>query len=433
MMLQDEDTLANGSFQQAGEPDRPADAGHSPRRRKRLASHMRACVLWSLALFVATQVAVQIITQISCPYLRDPEFGYKLNRLSEQIAEEPDRPLLVLLGTSRTGQGVRPGVMPDLRTADGRKPFVYNFSQVGSGALAELVTLHRLLDAGIRPNWVAVEILPALLGRPIDVFDSSSGTCRLNWNDVRLLCRYVDDSFELKRRWLRDQLAPCFAHRFSFMNHYASDSMPWRLRLDHWKHLDRWGWSDIGTDSQPLVLVPSALEVTRMTYFEDLQHLQIAPMQDHAMRDLIALCRKEGIPALFYLMPEGSLFRSWYAPAVNACINGYLTGLSKELGVPIVDLRTWMEDLYFGDSHHLYRKGASLFSQRFAPEVLGRLVQGKTASLPNLMAPLTDPYPEQQDRVPLMTLQKTPGQPNSPTLSIESKARLPARDGAEPK
>jgi hypothetical protein len=433
-MFKEEDFLANGRRQPAGKSDQLADAGRSPRGRQRLAAHTRACLLWGLTFFAASQGTVLLVTQSLMPHLRDPEFGYKLNALRQQHAAEPDRPLFVLLGTSRTGQGVRPGVMPDLQTADGRKPLVFNFSQVGSGPLAELVTLRRLLDAGIRPDWLAVEILPALLGRAVDVFDAGTGICRLNWNDVRLLCPYVADPITLQRRWYKDQLEPWYAHRFSFMNHYASDCVPWRLRLDHWKQLDRWGWSDIGSDSQPLVLVPTALEVTRSTYYDDLQHMQIAPMQDRALRDLLALCRQEGIPTLLYLMPEGTIFRSWYAPAVSACINDYLTRLSRECGVPVVDLRTWMEDKYFGDSHHLYRMGAARFSRRFAPEVLACLVQGKPASLPSLMVPIAEPYPEEQRvRAPAMTLQTQPGKPVSPTLAIDQSQLRPnrARSAAE--
>jgi hypothetical protein len=126
-------------------------------------------------------------------------------------------------------------------------------------------------------------------------------------------------------------------------------------------------------------------------------------------------------------MPEGTIFRSWYAPAVNACINEYLIRLSREVGVPIVDLRTWMEDKYFGDSHHLYRMGASLFSRRFASEVLGCLVQGKPEVLPSLMAPLPASYPEEHDRTPVITLKTPQAQPLSPTLSIGRNKMNPSR------
>ncbi|HTU23678.1 MAG TPA: hypothetical protein VMG10_36915 [Gemmataceae bacterium] len=388
-----------------------------PRRRQRLASHTRACLLWGLAFFAVAQAAMLIATQSYWPHLRDPEFGYKLSLLRTRRAEEPERPLLVLLGSSRTGQGLRPGVLTDLRTNDGRSPLVFNFSQVGSGALAELVTLRRLLDAGIRPDWLAIEILPALLGRTIDACgDAGGGVSRVSWNDLQLLCRYVPDPNTLRHRWLKVQLWPWHAHRFSFMNHYLSNCVPWRLRLDHWKSLDRWGWSDIGLDSQPLVLVPEMLELARMTYQHDLCTLRITSMQDRALRDLLALCRQQGIPTVLYLMPEGSIFRGWYPPSTLARLDEYLARLSRDYGVPIVNARTWMPDKYFGDSHHLYRRGAALFTQRFGTEVLARLVQGKAVSIPSLLTPVESPYPQEQHEPEPLVQGKA--RPASPMLSI---------------
>ncbi|MGH7169342.1 MAG: hypothetical protein ACRELF_03475 [Gemmataceae bacterium] len=389
-------------------------------RKHRLTAQTRACLLWGLAFFAAAQTAMLIATQSYWPHLRDPEFGYKLSLLRTRRAEEPDRPLLVLLGSSRTGQGIRPGVLKDMRTADGRSPLVFNFSQVGSGALAELVTLRRLLDAGIRPDWLAIEILPALLGRTIDACgDVGGGVSRVSWNDLQLLCRYVPDPDRLRHRWIKVQLWPWHAHRFSFMNHYLSNCVPWRLRMDHWKSLDRWGWSDIGLDTQPLVLVPDALELARMTYQWELRNLHIAPMQDRALRDLLALCRQEGIPTVLYLMPEGSIYRGWYAEPTRVCLDDYLTRLSREYGMPIVNARTWMPDKYFGDSHHLYRRGAILFSRRFGSRVLSRLVQGKPESMPSLLAPLSPAYPRgEQHRQAEMQVHK-PSPPSTPILSID--------------
>jgi hypothetical protein len=410
---------------------RECESADRRRKKQRLAVHTRSCLLWALACFAAAHIGMLIATQSFWPHLRDPEFGYKLSALRRQRAEEPDRPLLVLLGSSRTGQGIRPGVLSELRTPDGRIPLVFNFSQVGSGPLAELVTLCRLLDAGIRPDWLAVEILPALLGRTADAFgDVGTGISRLSWKDVRLLSHYVRDPNTMKHRWYKDQLYPWYAQRFSVMNHYASNCVPWRLRLDHWKQLDRWGWSDIGQDNQPLVMNPTALHVTRMTYYDDLKHLQIASMQDRALHDLIALCRRASIPVMFYLMPEGTIFRDWYAPAVSDRINTYLTRLSRECSVPIVDLRTWMEDKYFGDSHHLYRKGASLFTGRFGPEVLACLMQGRLEALPSLLAPISVPYPEgPPDQEPRMQVKTRPAHPPSPTLSINRGRELGERSG----
>jgi hypothetical protein len=184
----------------------------------------------------------------------------------------------------------------------------------------------------------------------------------------------------------------------SFLKQYASKCLPSSLRLQHWKQLDRWGWWDLGTDSQPLGIVPSALKVALLSYYGDLQYLQISSMQDQALRDLIALCRQEAIPLMFYLMPEGDIFRGWYAPAVRTRVNDYLTRLSQESGVAIADLRTWIDEKYFRDGHHLYRLGATLFSRRFGPEVLAYLVQGKAASCPFLLTPLSGPKPAARPR-----------------------------------
>jgi len=386
-----------------------------------LAAHTRACLFWGGAFFAVANVALLIGTQGRWPQLRDPEFGYKLIGLRQQMEAEPDRPLLVFLGSSRTGQGMRLGVVPALTTPDGRTLLMYNFSQVGSGPLAELVCLRRLLDAGIRPNWLAIEILPPLLGRPFDaVGHPKAGVSRLTWSDVDLLQRYVPQSFALAHHWFQAQLAPWHSHRFSIMNHYASEWLPWRLRLDHWKVLDNWGWSGTGVETEEPVKNPAAFEVARNTYVEELKHFDIAPMQDRALRDLIALCRQEGIPTVLYLMPEGRLFQSWYVPATRACIDSYLTRLSQECNVPIVDARNWMADDYFLDSHHLDRRGATRFTRRFGEEVIPYLLQDRLDAIPSLLQPIHRAYPQEEHKpAARLEARQAPTQTPAPTLSMK--------------
>jgi hypothetical protein len=390
------------------------------RRAQRMSAHARAGLLWGMGFFIVAHLALLVGTQGRWPQLRDPEFGYKLSRLREKKTAEPDRPLLVFLGSSRTGQGMRLGVVPPLTTPEGRTPILYNFSQVGSGPLSELVCLRRMLEAGIRPDWLAVEVLPPLLGRREDVLGNpKAGANRLTWSDLCMLRRYVRKPAGLSHRWLEAQLAPWHAHRFSIMNHYASNWLPWRLRLDHWKALDTWGWSDMGSDSEGLVENPAALKVARDTYVEELKHFTIAPMQDRALHDLLALCRHERIPAVMYLMPEGRLFQSWYPPATRACIDGYLTRLSQEFRVPVVDTRNWMEDKYFCDNHHLHRLGAAAFTRRFGEEVIAFILQGRPEDIRSLLVPLHDKYPDQSDEpAPLLQAQSRPQQPPAPMLSI---------------
>jgi hypothetical protein len=46
--------------------------------------------------------------------------------------------------------------------------------------------------------------------------------------------------------------------------------------------------------------------------------------------------------------------------------------LARELSVPLVDARTWIDDDGFSDGHHALPSGADQYTERFAREVLGR-------------------------------------------------------------
>jgi hypothetical protein len=258
------------------------------------------------------------------------------------------------------------------------------------------------------------------LGRKIDACGNPKiGVDRLTWSDVSLLRKYAPEPFQLARRWWEAQAAPWHAHRFSIMNHYASDWLPWRLRTDHWKALDAWGWADFGADSDIPWKDPRMLKLARDTYYNELQIFDIAEMQDRSLRDLIALCRHERIPTIFFLMPEGRIFQSWYPWLTRKRINDYLTRISREYAVPIVDARRWIDDddWYF-DSHHLDRRGATLFSRRFGQEVLPALVQGRLDAIKPVLVPPAGTYPEEPSQwAPLVKA----WQKVVPTLSINGK------------
>src|SRR5262245_35057177 len=112
---------------------------------------------WGLAVFVGAQLALAAAIEQWRPEWRDPEYGTKRRLLHALLAEQPDRPLLLVLGSSRTDAGLRPDRLPDVLPGS---PVVFNFSLVGSGPFKELLCLHRLLAEGIRPQWLIVECWP---------------------------------------------------------------------------------------------------------------------------------------------------------------------------------------------------------------------------------------------------------------------------------
>jgi hypothetical protein len=121
------------------------------------------------------------------------------------------------------------------------------------------------------------------------------------------------------------------------------------------------------------------LEVAREGYYPALQQFRIADISDRAVRELIALCRQEGIRLVLLLTPEGKTFRSWYSPATRGLIEDYFRELSRH-DVPLIDARDWLAEEHFIDSHHTLRCGADAFTLRLGQEVLQPFVQDRLQS-----------------------------------------------------
>src|SRR5213075_1820404 len=112
-----------------------------------------------------SQFALAITLEHWRPDLRDPEFGHKLARLHARLEEQPGRPLVLVLGSSRTGVGLRPEVLHRFALPGGQPPIVFNFGLTASGPVMELLCLHRLLEEGIHPDWLVVEVMAPLLNQ----------------------------------------------------------------------------------------------------------------------------------------------------------------------------------------------------------------------------------------------------------------------------
>jgi hypothetical protein len=97
---------------------------------------------------------------------------------------------------------------------------------------------------------------------------------------------------------------------------------------------------------------------------------------DRAYHDLLALCRREGIPATLVIMPESGAFRALYAPELRAGIDALAHRLAAEWQAPLFDARARVDDVGFWDGHHLTADGAAAFTGIFEREVLGPLLRG---------------------------------------------------------
>lgn len=351
----------------------------------------RRAVLWGLLFFTCAQAALSVYLNWRRPDIRDPAFGLRLLTLKRQLAENSGAPLVLVFGSSRTLNGLSPAHMPVFRDQMGRKPLVFNFALAGSGSVRELMTFRRLREAGIKPDWLLIESWPVLwpedgifAERRIVVEDE------LCWTDLSVLRRYLPGKLELFARALKSNLAPLLTYRSRLLHTGARYLLP-RDQNQTLSHEDDDWTSTDGTGWLPYRKVPANPEALRREVAKGLlvaapllNPLRIAPDSDRALHELLDECRKDGIKTALFLMPEHSECRRWYSPQTRAVVSGYLTQLSADYMIPVLDARDWAADEDFADFCHMAPWGAKPFSERFGRDALGPLLRGESAASASL-------------------------------------------------
>jgi hypothetical protein len=338
---------------------------------RRKSTRARAALLSSFLLFLALQAAFAIALDRWNPELVDPEYQLRLTTLRARKKEAPDRPILMILGSSRTALAFRPESVPSLPTSSGSNALPFNFSHYGAGPLFNLMELRRLLDDGIRPTWLVVEVMPAYY-----TYDNSAWLMlNAESRDYSLLCRYLPSW-----RLYGDYLKRCVK---------TAPKYPTELLR---YHVPRWdgdrvspikGVTELGaclllehTVDEPTRSLRTA--ATRGVFGRHLASFCLSPIAERATREILALCRDNGIKVALVITPEGSTFREWYPADAYPHLIQSVTAMCEDFSVPLVDGRDWLQDQDFFDYHHVIESGAMLFTRRLTDEVLRPLVQGQT-------------------------------------------------------
>ena len=97
-------------------------------RKSKIKLRGRNALLWSLIGFAVLQLSLGVCMDRWQPELRDPEYGYKLMRLRERLHEEPNRPLMLVIGSSRAGLGFNPGEVAVTLPQSAETPAIFNFA-----------------------------------------------------------------------------------------------------------------------------------------------------------------------------------------------------------------------------------------------------------------------------------------------------------------
>ncbi len=339
--------------------------GAAPRSSRSRQRSARAVVAWGVALVVLANVAILVSLEAFWPNARDPEYGYRLDRVRAHQRAHPDRPLVVAFGTSRTQNAFDPRSMafPD----EPGSPLVFNFGQGGAPPLLQWLTHQRLLATDVRPEAVLVELCPLTLhlSGPAEVLFAPNTEC-LSAADVRRLEPYCGDPDALRRRWAAERPRVWRAQQSMMLSHIAPEWQPWERRVDHyWDDTRASGFAPYSapvTDGERTRL----RESVGVAYFATLQQLRVAEFTKRAYRDLVTECRARGVPVAFYLAPESPAFRSWYSPASREVLAAYCRELSAEFGTPVFGALDTMTEEDFADGHHMLPGGAAKYSRWLA-------------------------------------------------------------------
>jgi hypothetical protein len=352
----------------AGWP-RPVPSTRLPRRRaaRTLAWFFLAAIGLNLGAFVAIDVADT--------RWRDPEYGRRIVSLKQRMAENPGRPLVLVIGSSRVSMGLRPSAWEENRPDRPGQPdpLIFNMSLVGSGPLMELMCLRRVYADGVRPDAVVLEYWPPFLREDGPYFEPDRiDHARLAEGDRPLVREYFRDPDAIEWSMLCDRVNPLLRTRHRLLAQVCPRWQPWDKRLEMaWGMLDGWGWLSGLEDKYPPdpKMRSVRLQHCEKTYRPQFLGYSVHPLADRSLRESVALARSHGAKVAFVYMPEASEFRGWMPHPVERMAEEHLGNLRRELGLPLIDARLWMPDGYLVDGFHLSRIGAAEFTKKFGPAV----------------------------------------------------------------
>jgi hypothetical protein len=339
---------------------RPA-FGPAPRRRA-----ARRALVWAAAAVFLTHLALAVAVETSLPHLRDPQYGHRQYRAAELQRAHPDRPLVLVLGSSRTVGAIDPAAMgfPNRPGA----PLVFNAGMAGAGPLHMRLNYLRYRAAGVRPAAVLVELLPAALSRAdwVEVMRTESAP-RLSAADLWRLGPYLDNPLPLYGRWMLGRANSWSALRWVVIGNLAPEWQPSRLDDPSRRGIDEFGFTPYGYATVSDEQRRRNLEQTAAGGARrNTARIAVSDLTARATRDLVADCRAAGTPVAFFLTPESPEYRSWYTPESRAALAAYARALSGEPGGPVFDAPADYAEDDFADGHHLLRATAARYSRWLA-------------------------------------------------------------------
>jgi hypothetical protein len=356
-------------------------------RRAIFCKHSRSASLWAIALFVVGQLVAGLLLDYVFPLTRFPSAAKALERADK----DPD-PTVAFFGSSRTESAIVTAEADRILAAEcGRQPppRVLNAYIVAGDSLSSEFVFTRLLDRGMKPEWIVLEVSPEMVDdKP--PFMREHAVRQLTWPD---LFTTLPTIVRANATWVyvEGRVVPIYSHRRQIVLSGKSvirdllpapgpaapvavpgAGMPGRPA----------DTSDPGLAMKPAFTAPAADansdELLKQSKYgaEEvvrrwLKDYRVGGPTPAALERILARCRTHGIRVILLGIPACSFHRKEITPDVEAAYTGYVNRLTAEYGCRFVDCRDWVPDLMFGDTLHLRSEtGGMLFTDRFTREIL---------------------------------------------------------------
>jgi hypothetical protein len=347
-------------------------------------SARRACLYGAAILVVLQIIVVAIFHEV--PQFGDPIFGARADRLQQRLRADPgERPLtIVALGSSRVQNGVSGQVIEKIVEENlHRRCVCFNFGFPWEGPITEHLYLQRLIDQGIRPDLLIVDVFPLYLididRRPIEATRLEPE--RIRRTEAASLSRYGFDKHEIQRAHREAAISPWTRLRCQMLSRSGDRLIPAGNIYQNCGRFDDTGWLPIDAAMSP-VEGRSRRVARQVTEFAPyLADWQPSARERQALRDLLALARVKGIPTLLVAMPSASEFRMLLSEKSRLRVAQLHAELRRDFGVAIVDAEGWLPNSEFNDALHLYSRGAEFFTRRFCAEEIVPLLERESTAL----------------------------------------------------
>jgi hypothetical protein len=303
----------------------------------------------------------------------------KLRGYRRHMAAQPDALHIVQLGSSRTLNALSgTDAEPWLSERLGRPVVLSNVGMGGAGPALTAINLRRLLNEGIRPDLLLIEVLPFGLDErhlSHEVRPENAPVAHLRLDEAVLLSRYAGSARQgLLLHWLGEQVVPAVTHRLALTTAAAPKLLLPELRRDRPFGLDERGHMAL---DPPPEHAARALAAMHETHAEFLTLFQLSPRCLSCVDETIREAQNAGLRVALVIMPEGPIMRRLYPPGLWERIEESVLGLARARGVPVLNFRESLPEEAFFDSHHVNPRGARAYSRALAERIVPLLDLGK--------------------------------------------------------